>query len=152
MRLWILAGLFALAACKHDDGMPTGTATIHSGTPGGPKVTNLDDPGQSLALPASARGRMGDELARAFCKHDRECALGDTEPRWRQEETCFSDARGGARASLEQWPCDPLKARVGFDRCLLAIREADCSARGGEGAQIPACLSAEICRRSNVAP
>ena len=152
MRIWVCLGLVALAACKHDDGMPTGTATIHSGSPEGPRVTNLRLASENVPLAAGARAEMGDKLARAFCKHDQQCALEEPESRLLREDACFSDARGGARASLDQWPCDPVKAREGFERCLYAIREADCTARVGEGAQIPACRAAEICRRSNVSP
>lgn len=141
MRFWMCVGLMALAACKHDDGTPVGAATIHSGTPDGPKVTNLDD---------SQRAQMGDELAHAFCKHDRQCAIGEPEPRIAQEEVCFNESRGGTRASLEQWPCDPASAREGFDRCLAAIREAGCAERPGEGTQIPACRASEVCRRSDL--
>ena len=36
---------------------------------------------------------MGDELARAFCKHDRECAIEAPETALLREETCFSDSR-----------------------------------------------------------
>lgn len=139
MRFWTGLCLLALAACKHDDGTAVGTATIHSGTPTGPKVTNLT---------GDERAQMGDALARAFCKHDQECSLGDPETRLLREETCFSDSRGGTRASLEQWPCEPGDAREGFDRCLAAIREADCTARIGENAQIPACRAEAICRGS----
>jgi hypothetical protein len=151
MRSWALLVVVALAGCKHDDGMPTGTATIHSGTPEGPKVTNITAATQATER-AGAWAQMGDELARAFCKHDEECALGEAEPRLLREEVCFNDARGGARASLSQWPCEPMKARAGFDACLAAIRDADCTARVGEGALIPACSAAEICRRSDVSP
>jgi hypothetical protein len=139
MRFWVCLSLLALAACKHDDGETVGTATIHSGTPGGPKVTNLrTDP----------RADMGDELARAFCKHDRECAIEAPETALLREEACFSDSRGGTRASIEQWPCEPAAAREGFDRCLAAIHEASCSARIGEGAQVRECRADAICRRS----
>lgn len=150
-----LIGVVALtlsAGCKHDDGMPTGTATIHSGTPEGPRVTNLPAPATTPPPAAGVWAEMGDKLARAFCKHDQACALGEPEERLLREDACFNDARGGARASLEQWPCDPAKARTGFDVCLAAIRDADCTARIGEGAQIPACRASEICRRSDVTP
>lgn len=138
------------AGCKHDDGMPTGTATIHSGTPEGPRVTSLPLAGEARPA-AGVRAQLGDELARAFCRKERLCALGDGETKLLAEEACFSDSRHGMRASIDQWPCDPGGARSGVDECLAAIRDSDCSARIGEGAQIPACRGAEICRRANVA-
>lgn len=136
MRFWSCLTLLALGACKHDDGTAVGTATIHSGTPTGPKVTNLR---------GDERAEMGDALARAFCTHERECSVGEPEARLSNEERCFNDSRGGTRASLEQWPCEPAAARAGFDRCLAAIREASCTARIGENAQIPSCRAEAIC-------
>ena len=139
-----------VAACKHDDGMPTGTATIHSGTPEGPRVTNLPLAG-GRAPATGMRAEVGDKLARAHCRHERECALGEGKIGLMREETCFAESRHGMRASLDQWPCDPGSVGTGIDSCLAAIHDASCSARVGEGAQIPACSAAEICRRGNVA-
>ncbi|MBX3229954.1 MAG: hypothetical protein KIT84_26030 [Labilithrix sp.] len=144
-----LVVLGLVGACKHDDGMPTGTATIHSGTPGGPRVTNL--PPQTEPPAIGVRAELGDRLARAHCRHERSCALGDGETKLLREEACFADSRYALRASIDQWPCDPARARAGLEECLLAIRDADCSARTGEGAQIRACRASEICRRSNIA-
>lgn len=143
-----------IAACKHDDGSAAGIATIHSGTPEGMRVTNLPDVPETAAPemgPAAVRNEMGDRLARAQCSHDRSCGLGDAETLLVAEDACFNDARFGYRASIDQWPCRPAMARAGFDECIAAIREADCSARRGEGAQIRACQASEICRRSNIA-
>lgn len=152
--LFVLAAGLVAAACKHDDGMPTGTATIHSGTPEGVRVTDVPEVIETAAPelgPAAVRNELGDQLARAYCSHDRACGLGDAETLLLAEETCFNDARWGYRTSVDQWPCRPVLARVGFDSCIAAIREASCSARRGEGAQLRACQAAEICRRSDLA-
>lgn len=150
----VLTGVALLvAACKHDDGV-AGTTTIHSGTPEGVRVTDVPGVTESGAPelgPAAVRAELGDKLARAYCSHDRACGLGDAETLLLAEEACFNDARWGYRASVDQWPCRPALARAGFDACIAAIREADCSTRRGEGAQLRACQATEICRRSNLA-
>lgn len=125
-----------------------GTTILHASTLPGPKVTNVATP--EPTVPAGLRAEMGDELARAFCAHARRCAVEEAEASLLREEACFHDVREDARDSLEPWPCDPGGARVGFERCLAAIRAADCVTRVGEGALIPACRPSEICRTSNV--
>ena len=72
-----LALLFlAAAACKHDDGEAIGTATIRSGTPDGPRVTDVrtsavDDP----ANPPAAVRAEGCVLPSAYAAELPACLI-----------------------------------------------------------------------------
>jgi hypothetical protein len=150
MRPTILLLLVALAtssACKRDDGMSAGTATVRSGTPSGVRVTSA--PAEDAADPAA-------RVAAAICTHERLCghARGDrgSEALLQQEEHCVAEVTSTTTLALGDLPCTNPAASTGIGACVAAIKQQSCDGRSSHPSILPECRPVEICRRGGASP
>jgi len=128
--------LFAAPACKHD-GEAVGTATVRSGTPDGPRVTDVR---------TATSDDLATQLTSTICTRERQCAR----QRGRGEEapSCESEVGSTSALTVQSLTCDAGSARPGFETCLAAIRAEACDPSSGFSADLPACRIAQICGAS----
>lgn len=136
MRAWNLAPalvLVTLAACKHDDGESVSTTTVRSGSPSGPKVTDVR---------TDASDDMASRLASAVCTREKQCAQ---QRGGRTDGDCATEMQSTSTLLVQNLSCDASAARPGFEACLAAIRSEDCGTSGGFSADLPQCRMSQIC-------
>ena len=135
---FLALGFLAVAACKHDDGASVGTATIHSGSPEGPRVTDV------RTVPADATSTR---LTRTICDRERSCAerRGDDAAAQKSEQNCTTQVAPTAATMVASLRCDTAAARPGFEGCLAAIRAEGCDTTSGFAADFFACRIAQVC-------
>lgn len=141
-RALVLTLPLALTAlsCAHDR-ESAGTTTITSGTPGGPRVTNI---------PVAEDDRAA-RLARELCRRDAACGRietsGTDEARLLGEQNCVTTKAPEARRAIGAWACEPAPAEAPFEECLAAIRSERCETRVDRADALPACRREAVCRR-----
>ena len=129
--------LLAAPACKHDDGEAVGTATIRSGTPDGPRVTDVR---------AMTSDDLATQLTSTICSRERQCAR--QRGRGEQGTSCEAEIASTSTLTVQSLACDATAARPGFEACLAAIRAEGCDTSSGFSADLPACRIAQICAPS----